>query len=36
LAARLYRLGRRDDIWALLPRYSRRAAAEEKWEQKGK
>ena len=36
LAARLYRAGRRDDLWAMVPRYSRRAAAEEKWEQKGK
>lgn len=26
--------GRRDDLWKLLPRYSRKAAAEEKWEQK--
>lgn len=26
--------GRRDDPWKLLPRYSRKAAAEEKWEQK--
>jgi tRNA threonylcarbamoyladenosine biosynthesis protein TsaB len=36
LAARLHRAGRRDDIWAMVPRYSRRAAAEEKWEQMGK
>lgn len=31
LAARLYQAGRRDDLWQLVPRYSRRAAAEEKW-----
>jgi len=34
LAARLYAAGRRDDIWSLVPHYSRRAAAEEKWEQR--
>jgi tRNA threonylcarbamoyladenosine biosynthesis protein TsaB len=28
-----YRAGRRDDLWSLVPRYSRRSAAEEKWEQ---
>jgi tRNA threonylcarbamoyladenosine biosynthesis protein TsaB len=28
--------GRRDDLWKLVPRYSRRAAAEEKWEAKQK
>ena len=37
LAARDYAAGRRDDPWKLLPVYSRRAAAEEKWEaQQGK
>jgi tRNA threonylcarbamoyladenosine biosynthesis protein TsaB len=30
LAARDYAAGRRDDLWTLLPRYSRRSAAEEK------
>lgn len=35
LAAQLYRAGRRDDLWALGPRYSRRPAAEEKLEAKG-
>lgn len=34
LAARLYRAGRRDDLWALVPRYSRRAAAEEKLDER--
>jgi len=32
LAAHLYAAGQRDDLWSLVPRYSRRAAAEEKWE----
>jgi tRNA threonylcarbamoyladenosine biosynthesis protein TsaB len=32
LAARDYAAGRRDDLWTLLPRYSRRSAAEEKLE----
>jgi hypothetical protein len=32
LAYRLYIAGRRDDIWNLVPRYSRRSAAEEKWD----
>jgi tRNA threonylcarbamoyladenosine biosynthesis protein TsaB len=32
LAARDYVAGRRDDLWQLVPRYSRRSAAEEKWE----
>lgn len=32
LAARDYALGRRDDLWKLLPIYSRKSAAEEKWE----
>jgi tRNA threonylcarbamoyladenosine biosynthesis protein TsaB len=35
LAARLHAAGRRDDLWSLVPRYFRRSAAEEKWEQKG-
>jgi tRNA threonylcarbamoyladenosine biosynthesis protein TsaB len=30
LAARDYGLGRRDDLWQLVPHYSRRSAAEEK------
>jgi tRNA threonylcarbamoyladenosine biosynthesis protein TsaB len=30
LADRDYALGRRDDLWNLLPRYCRRSAAEEK------
>jgi len=30
LAARDYQAGRRDDLWQLVPRYSRRSAAEEK------
>jgi len=34
VAARLYRGGRRDDVWALAPRYSRRPAAEEKLEER--
>ena len=29
---RHYQTGRRDDLWTLLPVYSRRAAAEEKWD----
>ena len=32
LAAWLYAAGRRDDVWSLSPRYSRRSAAEEKWD----
>ncbi len=32
LAAQRYVAGERDDIWTLLPHYSRRSAAEEKWE----
>ena len=32
LAARDYAAGRRDDLWKLLPLYSRRSAAEEKLE----
>jgi tRNA threonylcarbamoyladenosine biosynthesis protein TsaB len=35
LAARLYAEGRRDDVWTLVPRYSRPSAAEER-EGKGK
>jgi tRNA threonylcarbamoyladenosine biosynthesis protein TsaB len=31
LAARDYAAGRRDDLWGLVPNYSRRPAAEEKW-----
>jgi hypothetical protein len=30
MASRLYQTGRRDDIWNLLPIYSRPAAAEER------
>lgn len=29
---RHFQTGRRDDLWTLLPVYSRRAAAEEKWD----
>ena len=36
LAERHYAAGRRDDLWKLVPRYSRRSAAEEKWEEKRK
>lgn len=36
LAERLYAAGRRDDPWTLVPRYSRKAAAEEKSEQRGR
>jgi tRNA threonylcarbamoyladenosine biosynthesis protein TsaB len=36
LAARRYSNGDRADLWALAPRYFRRSAAEEKWEQKRK
>ena len=32
LALRHYQAGRRQDIWSLLPKYSRRSAAEEKLE----
>jgi tRNA threonylcarbamoyladenosine biosynthesis protein TsaB len=32
LAARDYALGRRDDLWKLVPHYFRRSAAEEKWD----
>jgi len=34
LAHRHYAAGRRDDVWSLVPRYSRRSAAEEKWEKR--
>lgn len=34
LAARAYREGRRDDLWHLAPKYSRRSAAEEQWEER--
>jgi tRNA threonylcarbamoyladenosine biosynthesis protein TsaB len=36
LAARDYSLGRRDDLWKLVPHYCRRSAAEEKREETGK
>jgi tRNA threonylcarbamoyladenosine biosynthesis protein TsaB len=36
LAAWLYAAGRRDDVWSLVPRYSRRSAAEEKIRMKEK
>ena len=36
LAARHYAEGRRNDLWNLVPRYSRRSAAEEKWEARGR
>lgn len=36
LAERLYRAGRRDDVWTLAPHYSRRPAAEEKLEERMK
>jgi len=31
LAYEQYAAGRRDDVWTILPRYSRQSAAEEKW-----
>ncbi len=34
LAARLFAAGGRDDLWSLVPRYSRPSAAEEKWQAK--
>jgi len=34
LAVRRHTEGQRDDIWSLLPRYCRRSAAEEKWEER--
>ena len=36
LAAQYYSAGRRDDLWKLVPHYSRRSAAEEKWDAMGK
>ncbi len=36
LAVRDYDAGRRDDVWSLVPRYSRRSAAEEKWDKRGR
>jgi hypothetical protein len=36
LADHYYAAGRRDDVWALLPRYCRRSAAEEKWEKRNR
>jgi len=35
LAARDYAAGRRADLWALVPCYSRRPAAEERWAKRG-
>ena len=35
LAARRHAAGSRHDLWTLAPRYFRRSAAEEKWEEKG-
>ena len=35
LAHRQYAAGRRDDLWTLLPHYSRRSAAEEKLQGRG-
>lgn len=32
LADRYHREGRRDDLWKLVPHYSRRSAAEERWD----
>lgn len=34
LAAQRYQAGKRQDLWSLTPHYSRRSAAEEKWEAK--
>jgi len=34
LAERRYAGGQADDLWTLVPRYYRRSAAEERWEQK--
>jgi len=36
LAARYYAEGRRDDLWTLVPHYSRPSAAEEKWDKLGR
>ncbi|MGA2797005.1 MAG: hypothetical protein ABSE63_05480, partial [Thermoguttaceae bacterium] len=35
LAHRQYAAGRRDDLWTLLPQYSRQSAAEEKLQARG-
>ena len=35
LAHRQYTAGRRDDLWTLMPQYSRQSAAEEKWQGRG-
>ena len=34
VAFRDYEAGHRDDLWSLVPRYSRRSAAEEKWDKR--
>ena len=34
LAARRHAAGERQDLWSLAPKYSRRSAAEEKWEKR--
>jgi len=34
LAVRRYAAGYRDDLWTLVPRYSRPSAAEEKWQKR--
>jgi tRNA threonylcarbamoyladenosine biosynthesis protein TsaB len=34
LAHRQYAAGRRDDLWTLVPQYSRQSAADEKWQTK--
>ena len=34
LAQHHYAAGRRDDLWKLVPRYSRQSAAEERWREK--
>ena len=36
VAVRDYARGRRDDVWSLVPRYSRPSAAEEKREKRGR
>ena len=36
LAYRDYLAGHRDDLWNLLPHYSRPSAAEEKWGRRAK
>ena len=35
LAGEVFDRGQRDDIWQLVPKYLRRSAAEEKWDQRG-